>query len=340
MSEPSLYTLSELTAAYSRCIVLCDTNTKRECYPLMEKLKNSDLLVIEAGEEHKNIDSLQKIWSGLLNLHADRNSLLICLGGGMVCDIGGMAAATYKRGIPVLYIPTTLLAQTDAAIGGKTGIDFGGIKNSIGTFTEPVAVINDRRFLKTLPHREWLSGFAEILKHGFIADTELLEHVLVLQNPEEIPESLIQKSVNVKKSIVQQDPSENGIRKILNFGHTIGHAMESISLEGSQPLRHGEAIAAGMLAEMLLSETVCGYPEFETKRAAAYICRLYRNLPHDAALIPEILQRIRNDKKNRGRYLHFSLLSRPGECGWDIPVDEHAVHTALTRYFALIKTYA
>ncbi|HSA84312.1 MAG TPA: 3-dehydroquinate synthase, partial [Patescibacteria group bacterium] len=209
-------------------------------------------ITLSSGEKEKNIVTVGKIWSAMKENNLDRKSLVINLGGGVIGDMGGFAASTYMRGIDFLQIPTTLLSQIDASVGGKTGVDFAGIKNLVGSFQQPIGVIIDTQTLKTLPKREFLSGFGEMIKHGLIADKTYFELVTSKQpqsfSQEELI-NLIARSCEIKKTIVEQDETENGLRKLLNFGHTIGHAIESLSLETEMPLLHGEAVAIGMVAE-------------------------------------------------------------------------------------------
>src|SRR6201996_7996258 len=247
---------------YSRFFVLTDENTGKHCLPLIRKyidnLDNFDIIEINAGEENKNIDFCVGVWKMLIDFSADRQSLLINLGGGVISDLGGFSASTYKRGIDFVHVPTTLLSQVDASVGGKTGIDLDNIKNIIGTFTQPKAVFIAYDFLKTLPPRQILSGLAEMLKHGLITDAAFWND---LKNSDlSFPgEELIYKSIQIKNKVVLEDPKEMGIRKSLNFGHTIGHAVETNSLlHDENPLTHGEAIAIGMICESYLSHKKTG----------------------------------------------------------------------------------
>ena len=242
--------LKNTISAALKVFILTDENVAPFWLPEVTHWLHCDSaidIVIKAGEQHKNLQTVQRIWKTLMKHHADRNALLINLGGGVITDLGGFAASTYKRGIKFINIPTTLLAMVDAAIGGKTGIDFGGSKNQIGTFAEAEEVIIDPVFLETLPERELFSGMAEMLKYGFIADSKLLE--INLENYQKF----IVRCGEIKREIVEQDPTEKGLRKILNFGHTLGHAIESHCLTTDYPLLHGEAVALGMLGALWLS---------------------------------------------------------------------------------------
>ena len=225
--------LKQIFDKTSKVFILTDENVAQFWLPEVEywlNCKNAVEIVIKAGEQHKNLQTVQRIWRTLMKQHADRNALLINLGGGVVTDLGGFAASTYKRGIKFINVPTTLLAMVDAAIGGKTGIDFGGGKNQIGTFAAAEDVIIDPVFLETLPQREICSGLAEMLKYGFVADSNLLN--VNLENYQQY----ITHCGEIKREIVRQDPTEKGLRKILNFGHTLGHAIESHCLTKDYPL--------------------------------------------------------------------------------------------------------
>src|ERR1700761_3631776 len=254
---------------YSRFFVLTDENTAKYCLPLLrEKLgdtENFDIIEINAGEESKDIDFCIGVWKMLIDFGADRQSLLINLGGGVISDLGGFAASTFKRGIDFVHVPTTLLSQVDASVGGKTGIDIDSIKNIIGTFTQPKAVFIEYSFIETLPARQVLSGLAEMLKHGLIADAPYWETLKGSDLSKPAP-YLIYQSVAIKNRVVIEDPHERGIRKCLNFGHTIGHAAETYSLlNDSNALSHGEAIVIGMICEAYLAHQKVGLSADELK---------------------------------------------------------------------------
>ena len=282
-------------------------------------------IIIKPGEQNKNLQIVQRIWKTLLKHHADRNALLINLGGGVITDLGGFAASTYKRGIKFFNIPTTLLAMVDAAIGGKTGIDFGGGKNQIGTFAEAEAVLIKPDFLMTLPERELLSGMAEMLKYGYIADANLLK--VNLDNYQQH----IARCGEIKREIVAQDPTEKGLRKILNFGHTLGHAIESHCLTTDFPLLHGEAVALGMAAALWLSEKQCGLDkkvlkEYE-KKLPMLLSEAEMNLAEDN--LDAILAYLALDKKNKGEKPQFVLLEAVGKPVWNVEVEPELVKQAL-----------
>ena len=247
---------------YSRIVIITDENTHAHCLPHF--LKSSGIsdyynIIIPAGEQHKHIETCTYIWSEMLAAGADRRSLTINLGGGVIGDMGGFCASTFKRGMDFVQVPTTLLSQVDASIGGKLGIDFHLVKNCIGVFTDPQAVFVDPAFLQTLSYRELRSGFAEVLKHSLIADASQWQQLQAIDDlAGEHWHQRIVNSLLVKKAVVEEDPFEKGIRKALNYGHTIGHAVEGWALHSENPLLHGEAIAIGMICEAYLSHLVCG----------------------------------------------------------------------------------
>ncbi|MGZ3752666.1 MAG: 3-dehydroquinate synthase, partial [Mucilaginibacter sp.] len=264
---------------YSRFFVLTDENTAEHCLPVIrkhiDKLDNFDIIEINSGEESKNIDFCIGVWKMLIDFSADRQSLLINLGGGVISDLGGFAASTYKRGIDFVHVPTTLLSQVDASVGGKTGIDMDNIKNIIGTFTQPKAVFIEHSFLQTLPERQILSGLAEMLKHGLIADASYW-NLLKNSDLKKPSAKLVYHSVEIKNKVVIEDPHEMGIRKSLNFGHTVGHAVETYSLMNDEnPLTHGEAIAIGMICEAKLSNMKIGLSDDELTEIVKTIVDLY-----------------------------------------------------------------
>ena len=282
-------------------------------------------IIIKAGEQHKNLQTVQRIWKTLMRHHADRNALLINLGGGTITDIGGFAASTYKRGIKFINIPTTLLAMVDAAIGGKTGIDLGGAKNQIGTFADAEDVLINPVFLTTLPEREVRSGMAEMLKYGFIADSKLLD--INFENYQQY----IALCGEIKHGIVLDDPFEKGFRKVLNFGHTLGHAIESHCLTTNCPLLHGESVALGMLGALLLSVKQLGLDErvlkdYE-KQLPLLLAEAEVNL--DESDVDSILSYLIYDKKNHGEIPQFVLLEAVGRPVLDVEVPMEMVRLVL-----------
>ena len=328
--------LKQIFDKTSKVFILTDENVAPFWLPEVEywlNCKNAVEIVIKAGERHKSLQTVQRIWKTLMKHHADRNALLINLGGGVITDLGGFAASTYKRGIKFINVPTTLLAMVDAAIGGKTGIDFGGGKNQIGTFAEAEAVIIDPVFLETLPERELLSGMAEMIKYGFIADANLLNI-----NSENYQQH-ITRCGEIKRSIVAQDPTEKGLRKVLNFGHTIGHAIESHCLTTDYPLLHGESVALGMLGALWLSVKQCGLDE---KVLQDYVKQLPMLLSESELNLTEadvepILGYLALDKKNRGEKPQFVLLEAVGKPVRDVEVEPSLIKQALEYTLLHIK---
>jgi len=332
-----------ITGQYSRVFILIDSNTEKHCLPLVQEALvgiEYDLIEIDPGEQNKNIDFCIGIWRTLLDFGADRNSVLVNLGGGVLTDMGGFAASTYKRGIDFVHIPTTLLSQVDASVGGKTGIDMENVKNIIGTFTQPKAVFIDTTFLNTLDERELRSGFAELVKHGLIYDKDLF-YLLKKSSFKEITDEIIYRSVEIKNEVVIADPHEKGLRKILNFGHTIGHAVESYSLEkDGDPLLHGEAIAIGFICEAWLSRQSNGLSETELSEITDYLLSLYPSYNLKERSFPAIMEHMKNDKKNLGGKISFSLLSAIGKCDYDTYCEEELIIESLQYYKHLIDNNA
>lgn len=307
---------------YSQILLLGDDNTLRDCLPvLQEKIPELKTRVravaIPAGETHKNMETCARLWQAMLDAQLDRKALVLNLGGGVIGDMGGFCAATWKRGVDFVQMPTTLLSMTDAAIGGKLGIDFQGIKNTIGVFRNPVAVFADPDFLQTLPARELLSGFAEVIKHAFIGDPVLKERLgqipdlAAISNAEWL--DILSASIAVKVHVVAEDPFEKGLRMVLNYGHTIGHAVESYFLESAAPLTHGEAIAIGMLMESYLA-----YGEGPALDAVRQL--IGRFFPHRAiprAIAPDLWQLMLQDKKNAGNAVRMAV---PGSEPYELRV--------------------
>jgi 3-dehydroquinate synthase len=319
----------------SRLFVLADANTARDCYPLLRtQLPAHELLVIEAGEVHKTLLTCGVVWRWLTDNQADRHALLVCLGGGVVTDLGGFCAATYKRGLRCVGVPTTLLAQVDAAVGGKTGVDFQGFKNHIGVFQEPEAVFMEPAFLATLPAGELRSGYAEVIKHALIADAAAfadLRELAVATVPDWAP--IIRHSVAIKEAIVAQDPHESGPRKLLNFGHTVGHALESYLLaQPGRAVRHGEAVAAGLVCESWLSAQrgLLGADELVQVRAVIELS--FEKLHFTANELDEIAAYALHDKKNRGDVIKCTLLHGLGHGIFDQPVTLAEIKDSLRAY--------
>lgn len=290
-------------------------------------------IIIKPGEQQKNLKTVQRIWNKLLKHNADRHSLIINLGGGVVSDIGGFAASCFKRGIDFINIPTTLLAMVDASIGGKTGVDFGGFKNQIGVFANPKDVLLNPMFLSTLPQREILSGLAEMLKYGFVADSELLQADL------ENYESFISRAAEIKKTIVAEDPFEQGRRKILNFGHTIGHAVESHYLTKETPLLHGEAVAIGMWCALWLSVMKTGLDEAVLHEYENKLPMLLSKaqMDVDEQDVDEILKKLVHDKKSLCGKPQFVLLEAVAKPVYDVEVEQDMICEELMQCFKMIR---
>jgi len=336
--------LQEVILAYkaSGIYILVDENTHKLCLPvLLQKCKGlDDVLVIEveSNESHKTIASVEKVWQNLVDGNAVRKSLMICLGGGLITDIGGFAATTFKRGMDFIHIPTTLLAMVDASLGGKNGVNFNSIKNQIGVFELPKAVFIFTEFLETLPARQKLSGYAEMLKHAMIDNEKHFEKLIIQNSPEKFcNEANVLESATVKMDIVNQDMMEKGLRKILNFGHTIGHAIESYSQKhDSDPLLHGEAIAIGLLCESFISMRMFELNENDLKKLTNLISwqfSYYRFRPGSAN---ELLELMCHDKKNASTSeLNFSLVRKIGEPVWDQIPGEKLIRESLHFYMNL-----
>ncbi len=322
---------------YEPIFILVDENTHEFCLPffLSEIETNAPIEIIEipAGEENKTIEIAVQVWETMAEINATRKSLMINLGGGMVTDIGGFIASTFKRGIDFINVPTSLLSMVDASVGGKTGIDLNGIKNIIGTFSLPVCTLINAAFLETLPEREFRSGLAEMLKHGLIYDKKHWENIVQLEKMEvHSVSSWIEDSVQIKTEIVRLDPYESGIRKILNFGHTIGHAVESEFLETENPLLHGEAIALGMLVETILSFENELITKEELEEIFFHISRIFGKILIPEERIPNLLVWMKHDKKNQNNQISFSLLDGIGNCKYNISLTEKQISEGILRY--------
>jgi 3-dehydroquinate synthase len=324
---------------YSKIFVLVDENTNEHCLPyFLANLPTEieiEIIEIEPGEENKNIYTCIDLWHTLIELDADRKSIMINLGGGVITDIGGFVANTYKRGIDFINIPTTLLAMVDASIGGKTGVDLGSLKNQIGVINEPKSVIVISKFLETLPTNQMRSGLAEMLKHGLIYDKTYWDKLKDLNNLNtDDLDVLIKQSIEIKNKIVSQDLKENGIRKALNFGHTLGHAIESYFLESEEKnqLFHGEAIAIGMILESYLSYKL----EFISKDSYAeikyIITDVFEKISFNDSDIQNILDLLIFDKKNEFGNIQFTLLNKIGESKINQKVDESLILLAFEDY--------
>lgn len=316
---------------YSRIGILVDENTHRFCLePNKKKFPDHILIKILSGEIHKNIDTCQDIWRQLTEHNFDRHSLLIILGGGVLGDMGGFCAATYKRGIDFCIIPTTLLSQVDASVGGKLGVDFGPYKNHIGLFQQPVATLIAVDFLKTLHSRELRSGFAEIIKHCIISDKKMWQTIRKKSLSEQSWLKLVNHSVSFKSSVVKKDPRESGLRKILNFGHTMGHAVEGYYLNTRGSLFHGEAVAAGMIMEASIAKEKKFLTTEDLKNITEYIFRIFGKI--EVPEVRKLLPVMRQDKKNKGNKILMALPKGIGKAVWDISVSEMEISGAIDYY--------
>ncbi len=322
---------------YSKIVVLVDEHTKKFCYPLVKShLPSHKLITIKSGEQHKIVATCQLIWEQMTNFELDRHALLVNLGGGVIGDMGGFCAATYKRGIDFIQIPTTLLSQVDASVGGKLGIDFLGFKNHIGVFSLPNAVIIDASFLQTLPKNELRSGFAEIIKHCLIRDKKKWNEIIVKDLINQDLEDLIRHSVEIKKAVVAEDPTEKGLRKILNFGHTLGHAIETFYLDkGKKRLLHGEAIAAGMIMESYLAFVKKMIEEKTFLDIEEFLFTVYGRVDIDQIDFENIIALTQQDKKNKGKKVNASIIDAIGSCQWDISLSKKEMRSALIYYIGI-----
>ena len=339
--QPIIYTSSPLSALsgllnqytdVDRIVWLTDQTTHHHCLPLFRAPAPAFAeIVIDSGDSAKNINSLTTVWKGLQEAQTTRHSLLLLLGGGMVTDLGGFAAATFKRGIRFINIPTTLLGMVDAAVGGKTGINFGGLKNEIGTFAEADTVMICTEFLRTLDEKNLRSGYAEMLKHSLLSDREMLKSHLHfdLDTPDyALLLDLVHQSIDFKQKIVEQDPHEQGLRKALNLGHTAGHAIESLMLSRQTPVLHGYAVAWGLVCELFISTVQTGFPPERLQQITRYILAHYGRPAitcDDYACLHELML---HDKKNVGTSINFTLLSNIGEIHINQTAEESTINDA------------
>ncbi|WP_372792927.1 3-dehydroquinate synthase [Lutibacter sp.] len=323
----------------STIFILVDENTGNDCLPLLleqiETEQTIEIIEIESGEENKNLDTCSGVWNALTELGADRKSLLLNLGGGVITDLGGFVASTYKRGISFINIPTTLLSMVDASVGGKTGVDLGVLKNQIGLFSDPEMVIIDSHYLETVSKRELRSGLAEIIKYGITYDAKIWDEINNFQDLS-IPNlsSLIHRSIEIKNEVVTQDPKEAGIRKVLNFGHTLGHAIESYFLESEdkENLTHGEAIAIGMITESYISEILLGFPSEGLKNIKKSIINIFGKVLIESSDYEAIIELLIHDKKNVAGQVNFVLLTNFENYKLDCKVEKSLIIEALNYY--------
>lgn len=322
---------------HDKLFLLCDETTYRLCFPLMKDfscLSEAIHITIGSTDTHKTLDTLAHVWTELGNGGGTRHSLLINLGGGMVTDLGGFAASTFKRGIQYVNIPTTLLSMVDASVGGKTGINFNGLKNEIGVFNQPQTVIIDTEFLRTLDTENILSGYAEMLKHGLISTpenyAELLNFDLYNIDYKQLA-NMVGTSVAIKEHIVQEDPLEHGIRKALNLGHTAGHAFESWALS-RKPVLHGYAVAWGLICELYLSCIKTGFPTDIMRQTVRFIKENYGTLSVTCDDYPELYQLMTHDKKNTAGTINFTLLGGIGDIRINQTATKEEIHEMLDFY--------
>lgn len=324
---------------FSKIFILVDENTHEYCLPLFLQLVETsiviDIIEIEAGEEQKTIETCSGVWDAMSDLEGDRKTLLINLGGGVITDLGGFVASTFKRGISFVNVPTSLLAMVDASVGGKTGVDLGTLKNQIGVFNSGEMVLIDTSFLNSLPEDQMRSGLAEMLKHGLITDENYWNKLINWSDldPTEI-EQLIYESVLIKHEVVSKDPYEKGLRKSLNFGHTLGHAIESYFLSSSEKesLLHGEAIAIGMVLAIYLSNKQTGFPIEKMNSIKSVIIELYGKVELTDSDEKPIIDLLKFDKKNTHGDVNFVLLEDIGKPKLDIVVDNQLIKEAFLYY--------
>jgi 3-dehydroquinate synthase len=319
---------------YSNYYIICDEHTFEFCLPTLlfhaPLLNEAEIIELESGEDKKTLETCLQVWGALTDTGADKKSLIINLGGGVISDLGGFVASTFKRGIDCINIPTTLLSMVDASVGGKTGVDFEGIKNHIGTTSEPKAIFVNPTFLETLSERQIKNGYAEIIKIALIADDEFWKELKKLKLVKDFcSEKIITKAIELKNSIVKKDLHENDLRKSLNFGHNIGHALESSLIHQQKDILHGEAVAAGMIMEAEIALTLKRISAKECKDITDYISSIYKNIKITKETETQLLKYILHDKKNIGDELCFALPKGIGTyelfCGVQIDLIKKAI---------------
>ncbi len=339
--EDAYTKLADFIADYtpSKLFILVDTNTHISCLPILLAKISSDvsfeIIEIKAGEAHKNIETCISVWNRLTDLGADRKSVMINLGGGVVTDLGGFVASTFKRGIKFVNIPTTLLSMVDASVGGKTGVDLGVLKNQVGLFSNPEMVLIDYDYLKTVSEREIRSGLAEVIKYGLTYDAKVWNEIKNMpQIDTESISNLIYRSIEIKNEVVTKDPKESGIRKVLNFGHTLGHAIESYFLESvnKQHLTHGEAIAIGMVTEAYISGKLLQFPNATLQDIKNTILSIYGKVEIEEEDFEGIINLLKHDKKNVSGQVNFVLLTALEKFKLDCKVPNTLIIEALSFY--------
>ena len=323
---------------HDKLFVLTDQTTRQLCWPAISHfrcLHGAQLFTIPATDAHKDLESLGNVWTALQQHGATRHSCLVNLGGGMVTDLGGFAASTFKRGIDFINIPTTLLAMVDASVGGKTGINYGGLKNEVGVFNEPRTVILDTTFLQTLDNQNLRSGYAEMLKHALISNETMWAELINfdLDHPDLGQlQRMVAESVAVKERIVNEDPHEHGLRKALNLGHTIGHAFESMALRQQSPLLHGYAVAYGLVCELWLSAVKTSFPTDRMRQTVNFIRHNYGQMYITCDLYPQLIELMTHDKKNTAGTINFTLLGGFGDIRINQTATENEICDALDFY--------
>lgn len=327
---------------YNKLFVITDSNTQKCVLPRLKTNKhiaNAVNVNIEAGDVNKNIDSLVSVWKQIGENGGTRKSVVVNLGGGVITDLGGFAASTFKRGIRFVNVPTTLLSAVDAAVGGKTGINFGGLKNEIGVFNEATDVVISTAFFDTLPQDELKSGFAEMLKHGLLKGeneyNSLIDYDFAKNDLTELLQ-LLEDSVNVKAEIVRIDPHEKGLRRALNLGHTVGHAFESLAMARKSPIPHGYAVAWGLVVEIILSRLLCEFESEKMYNLAKFVYENYGSFKITCDDYAELLQYMSHDKKSQQGEINCTLLSAPGEIKIDQIISQDDMQIALDIYRDLL----
>ena len=314
-------------------MVLADEHTQEFCYPVISGfLPEHGVLTVESGEESKVLETCEAIWQTMTDERLDRHAALIIIGGGVLGDMGGFCAATYKRGIDFILIPTTLLAQADASIGGKLGIDFNNFKNHIGAFKQPALTLLHAGFLKTLPEQELRSGFAEVIKHALISDKKLWDVIRTKDLKSQDWNALLKQSAEFKYSIIEQDPFEKGLRKILNAGHSVGHALESYFLSNGNKILHGEAIAAGLIAEAYIASKKKLLDDASLKEITTYILKIFGKLTIPQNALEQIAELCLQDKKNKGNSVFSALPNGIGKAKWDVEISAEEIAESLRFY--------
>lgn len=336
--------LNTLLANYdaAQVFLMADEGSAQSCLKILgnvEKISPDRTIIIKQGDDYKNVDAAVQIWNFLSSHGATRKSILINVGGGMPCDLGGFCASTFKRGINFINIPTTILAQVDASLGGKTGMNLGGLKNEIGVFAIAKAVLINGEFLRSLDKENLLSGFAEMLKHALIYDASMLNELMQVDfdkpNYDQL-QKLICDSICVKNHFVTEDPKEQGIRKALNFGHTFGHAFETFSMRhNTHPILHGKAVAFGMVCELMLSEEKLNLASNSSMPIIKYINALYGKMPFTKADYPKLIELMTHDKKNDANGINFTLLPKIGEISVNNIGTREEITTVFNRYLSL-----